>query len=202
MRHVANIHVHPNPLHPACFHGDLGERLWLQEGSENFCKLREMIMAKSLTADLPQVSPREQTYGLEAFHSLLIHFAPKSTAFSYDGMMARIRIAAFHYNFNDERIVLKNDDGSDRCTLKPSKQAKRRGGGSTEGVRLIRLHYRLFTELFKCLEQWPSYKEATLANTTTTKPSLCGTYGIKPTLQDATAVHHSRFRNSSIASTQ
>ncbi|XP_029841113.3 uncharacterized protein LOC115324638 isoform X1 [Ixodes scapularis] len=32
MRHVANIHLHQTPLYPACSHGDIGDRWWLQEG--------------------------------------------------------------------------------------------------------------------------------------------------------------------------
>lgn len=37
VRHVINVHSHPNSLHPACFHGDLGDREWLEEGTLHIC---------------------------------------------------------------------------------------------------------------------------------------------------------------------
>ena len=52
-------------------------------------KLSAIIGDAKLCAAMRQLSPLYQTYNLEAFHSVLIHFAPKHTAFSYEGMLAR-----------------------------------------------------------------------------------------------------------------
>ncbi|KAG0410002.1 hypothetical protein HPB47_012887 [Ixodes persulcatus] len=32
LRHMINVHEHPDPLHPACEHGKISDRLWLEEG--------------------------------------------------------------------------------------------------------------------------------------------------------------------------
>ncbi|KAH7972204.1 hypothetical protein HPB52_009145 [Rhipicephalus sanguineus] len=89
LRHIVNVHSHPDPLHPSCFHGELPERDWLVEGSESFLRLRGILAAPHLLRDLPRASHKAQTFGLEGFHSLLIHFAPKSSRFTYEGILAR-----------------------------------------------------------------------------------------------------------------
>jgi len=44
---------------------------------------------KKLLQDVAKLSPLHQTSAIEAFHSLILHFAPKMTAFSYTGMLCR-----------------------------------------------------------------------------------------------------------------
>ncbi|KAH6944771.1 hypothetical protein HPB50_004975 [Hyalomma asiaticum] len=89
LRHVANVHNHPDPLHPSCIHGQIPERDWLIEGSESYQRLKTILATPHLLRDIPRASQKAQTSGLEAFHSLLIHFAPKSSKFTYEGTMAR-----------------------------------------------------------------------------------------------------------------
>lgn len=31
-RHICDVHHHPNSLHPACLHGEVQDRLWIEEG--------------------------------------------------------------------------------------------------------------------------------------------------------------------------
>ncbi|KAH7948787.1 hypothetical protein HPB49_002217 [Dermacentor silvarum] len=89
LRHIVNVHDHPHPLHPSCFHGEMPERDWLVEGSESFQRLKAILAEPHLLRDLPRASHKAQMFGLEDFHSLLIHFAAKSTKFTYEGMLAR-----------------------------------------------------------------------------------------------------------------
>ncbi|EEC03658.1 conserved hypothetical protein, partial [Ixodes scapularis] len=125
IRHIINVHRHPDPLHPACEHGNVPDRLWLEEGTETFRKLEAILMAPNLLRDIPFLSPKEQTFGLESFHAVLIHFAPKSSKFQYDGMLARTYIAALHYNQNAGRDVLLDEDGSPKFYQRCSKAQKR-----------------------------------------------------------------------------
>ena len=51
--------------------------------------VKDVVESPYLLRDLPKLSPVYQTYGLEVFHSVVNHFAPKSTHFFYTPMYAR-----------------------------------------------------------------------------------------------------------------
>ncbi|CAL8341817.1 unnamed protein product [Gadus morhua 'NCC'] len=53
-------------------------------------KISAASRKRELAMDVRQLSPQHQTYSLEAFHSLILHFAPKHTGFSYHGMYSRL----------------------------------------------------------------------------------------------------------------
>ncbi|KAK8783626.1 hypothetical protein V5799_010011, partial [Amblyomma americanum] len=77
---------------------------------------------------MPQLSTRFQTYGLEAFHALLLHFAPKPCQYSNPGMKARTRLAALHYNENCKRRQACTRDSLTQWNVK---YPKARGGAPT-----------------------------------------------------------------------
>ena len=52
-------------------------------------KLTSLLTNNSTLMDLTRLSPCYQTSSLESFHSVVIHYAPKSIAFSYGGMESR-----------------------------------------------------------------------------------------------------------------
>ncbi|XP_042147399.1 uncharacterized protein LOC121836542 [Ixodes scapularis] len=57
--------------------------------SQAYNQFKSITDNKLLLKDLAQMSPHGQTYGLEAFHSVLTDFAPKPQAFSPEGMLAK-----------------------------------------------------------------------------------------------------------------
>ena len=52
-------------------------------------KLSSIIQNRRFCGDVKKLSPLYQTSACEAFHSVVINFAPKSTAFTYNGMLSR-----------------------------------------------------------------------------------------------------------------
>lgn len=111
LRHVANIHSGHGKPYSKCKHGDLTQdakkRDWLEPGINifslynliSFYKLKNIAgtppfeklnkIIKGFEKDVPQISPETQTSSVEAYNSVLIHFAPKNTHYSYHGMQAR-----------------------------------------------------------------------------------------------------------------
>ena len=75
---------------------DLISSWCLFAGSTAAVKLEVLVTKKQFINDVRQLSPQNQTFSLEAFHSLMIHFAPKHTGFSYLGMHSRY-IAKSHF---------------------------------------------------------------------------------------------------------
>ncbi|KAG0439853.1 hypothetical protein HPB47_016502 [Ixodes persulcatus] len=54
-----------------------------------FENLETIVTKRCLFAELPKLSTRFQTYNVEAFHGLIIHFCPKSFHYSYKATKAR-----------------------------------------------------------------------------------------------------------------
>ncbi|KAM9391758.1 uncharacterized protein KZ484_003309 [Pholidichthys leucotaenia] len=83
-----------------------------RSGSNPGCeKVVDMINKTRVLRDVRKLSPGQQTSNVEAFHSLIIRFAPKSVHFSFLGMLTRLCLAAMHYNENAGRKQAKNRDG-------------------------------------------------------------------------------------------
>uniref|UniRef100_A0AAV2KG27 Transposase n=2 Tax=Knipowitschia caucasica TaxID=637954 RepID=A0AAV2KG27_KNICA len=114
VNHVQDIHTHKSPWFPVCAHppleGETREKQWLEPGSLVSIKLESMAMRPMFVKDVRQLSPSHQTYSLEAFHALILHFAPKHTGFSFLGMYSRLLLAALHFNHNSNREVLRSDE--------------------------------------------------------------------------------------------
>lgn len=58
-------------------------------GSKVVEKLEGIIHSRQMKKDIRMLSPQLQTANLEAYHSLINHFAPKMNKFSYQGMQSR-----------------------------------------------------------------------------------------------------------------
>ncbi|XP_059891693.1 uncharacterized protein LOC132445623 [Gadus macrocephalus] len=96
----------------------ISKPLGRSHGSMAAVKLEGIITRTSLLKDVRQLSPQHQTYSLEAFHSLILHFAPKHTGFSYHGMYSRLLLAALHYNCNANRETARRSDGLERYSVR------------------------------------------------------------------------------------
>ncbi|XP_042147490.1 uncharacterized protein LOC8027075 [Ixodes scapularis] len=193
IRHIINVHRHPDPLHPACEHGNVPDRLWLEEGTETFRKLEAILMAPNLLRDIPFLSPKEQTFGLESFHAVLIHFAPKSSKFQYDGMLARTYIAALHYNQNAGRDVLLDEDGSPKFYQRCSKAQKRWTLAPVKESVTYDYVRKLCDAVLECVNRWPTYAIAGKATYRVSHDTLSSKCGPKPSMGEAVARHRSRF---------
>ncbi|XP_037525499.1 uncharacterized protein LOC119402427 isoform X1 [Rhipicephalus sanguineus] len=193
LRHIVNVHSHPDPLHPSCFHGELPERDWLVEGSESFLRLRGILAAPHLLRDLPRASHKAQTFGLEGFHSLLIHFAPKSSHFTYEGILARTRIAALHYNENSCRGTLTDAAGVERFSQRFSRGEKEWTVAPVKERATYEYVPALLSHVMQCLEKWPSFSAAENSVVRSHHDTLSAKYGPKPSMEDARKRRYSRF---------
>ncbi|XP_064467794.1 uncharacterized protein LOC135378638 [Ornithodoros turicata] len=124
--HVSNIHHGHDGPYSCCLHGPLTDekRPWLLPNSRPKAKLNAITQAKHLLKDIQQLSPDVQTSGLEAFHSLLIRFAPKSVGFCARVMRSRVYLAILHFNENSDRQHALTEDGEFRYRVKASKVHK------------------------------------------------------------------------------
>ncbi|KAL8570857.1 hypothetical protein ACOMHN_023530 [Nucella lapillus] len=64
-------------------------KLWFTPGSEEYEAVCKVVEDRFLLKDVRKLSPLYQTSALEAFHSLIVRFCPKHTAFSWLGMYCR-----------------------------------------------------------------------------------------------------------------
>ena len=99
--YIVVIRCHGN-LFPKCLHDRMttAERRtkWIHPGTKASDKIESVVLAKSLQIDIVKLSPTEQTFSVEAFHSVMNSFAPKLLAFSYQGIMCRLLLTVLHYN--------------------------------------------------------------------------------------------------------
>lgn len=96
----------------------------LSLGSKAYTQMKSITSDKRLLKDVAQMSPHGQTFALEAFHSVLIDFAPKSQAFSPEGMLGRTRLAILHFNENSDRCQAVTKEGKPRWSVVASKARK------------------------------------------------------------------------------
>ncbi|KAK0143923.1 hypothetical protein N1851_017743 [Merluccius polli] len=123
VNHIQDIHDHDTPAFSSCapapLEGDQHDKEWLEPGSVAAVKLESIITRTFLLKDVRQLSPQHQTFSLEAYHSLILHIAPKHTGFSYLGMYSRLLLAAIHYNNSNRETAQKSDGTEKYCVRYP-----------------------------------------------------------------------------------
>ncbi|XP_077375383.1 uncharacterized protein LOC144017561 isoform X2 [Festucalex cinctus] len=106
LNHVQNIHTHEEPLFPHCLHPQNSptcKSKWLTAGTPAFCRLEKVLTSERVLKDVQKLSPHYQTSSLEAFHDVILRFAPKNVFFPFPGMLCRLYLAALHFNENAGR---------------------------------------------------------------------------------------------------
>ncbi|CAN7939890.1 unnamed protein product [Ixodes pacificus] len=154
-------------------------------------------MAPRLLKDIRQLAPSTHTFSLEAFHSVLIGFAPKSVCFSSDGMRARTQLAILHFNENANREQAVSADGSLQFKIKHPKSRK--------GVKVVRPKQAeptynyvdlLLTETEKCCKLWRSFRIAFAVNKSAAPPLMSHSFP-GPSKAKLVATRRSRFATGS-----
>ncbi|XP_068757420.1 uncharacterized protein [Montipora capricornis] len=164
--HVTNVHEGHSQAFPRCSHGPLQqERKWLRRGSKAFKELESVISNKTFLKDVPKLSDEHQTSFVEVLHKVDIYFAPKHTHFFYQGMKARLQLAALHFNENankPQRKIKKGvNAGADQWLVSYPKYKK--GGAVAKEIKEACTYdyiKTLFDELLRLRAQFPSYSAA------------------------------------------
>ena len=65
-------------------------------GSKALCKVDKILTNNMVLSDVEKLSSRYQTSTLEAFHSVISHFTPKSVVFPFIGMLCRYILSHLH----------------------------------------------------------------------------------------------------------
>ncbi|XP_061888690.1 uncharacterized protein LOC133639415 [Entelurus aequoreus] len=192
-RHIQNIHKDHGDLFPICTHGQLQrQKKWLKQSSRSAVKLEEVVNNKSLLKDIAMLSGEHQTSKVEAFHSLIIQFAPKMYVFSYIGMLCRNLLAGLHWNENSSRPIATTQAGAERYAVR---YPKYKAGGHVVKKIATEPTYRyvddLIREVVAGCRQTPD-ERTPLSVTVDVPPFLCDELE-KPDKEEAIAKHRSRF---------
>ncbi|XP_056114874.1 uncharacterized protein LOC130091161 [Rhinichthys klamathensis goyatoka] len=106
LNHIQDVHTHDDPVFPQCLHpqsNTTDKSKWLRAGTTAFSRLEKILRNKRILKDVEKLSPHHQTSSLEAFHGVILRFAPKNVVFSFLGMLCRLYLAALHFNENAGR---------------------------------------------------------------------------------------------------
>ena len=124
--HIQNKHQWSgNMVFHACCHGELSNnKEWLLPESEAFRSLQLIVLDKTLLSDMKHFTKFSHTGNLEVYHSLYNKWVPKSSHFSYRGMIARSQLAAIDFNSGSNLVQAKTVQGNPRYNISYSKITK------------------------------------------------------------------------------
>ncbi|XP_021359108.1 uncharacterized protein LOC110454083 [Mizuhopecten yessoensis] len=194
--HIQNVHHGHGSLFPACSHLPLDpsrrNKKWLKPATKVNEKLGLILSSTYLKRDIPMLSSGQQTSHLEAYHSVINHFAPKMIGFSYHGMQSRLLLAALHFNENVSREQASLPNGEKRFRITFPKQ---KNGDYT--VRQVRTEctFNYVEDLMKATKQ--RVKLLQIPNCEVvgeSPPPLCMNF-VHPEKSEAVSGLMSRFRH-------
>ncbi|XP_064475595.1 uncharacterized protein LOC135389483 [Ornithodoros turicata] len=162
VNHIVDVHEHDNSLQRDLLQAD------------------DILMAPALLKDIPKLSYKEQTFGLEAFHSVLIHFISKTC------------IAVLHHNENAVRAQCVRG-GSKAYRLKASKTKKYCVTVPVMEAATYDYARELTEGVLALIQRYPTFKLAKQALNVEVHPARASRYGEKPNLAEAVEQHRARF---------
>ncbi|KAJ8316584.1 hypothetical protein KUTeg_005860 [Tegillarca granosa] len=145
LNHVTNIQEGHEGKYQSCQHGQLANRKWIKRDSKAFLELEKVVKGRLLVKDVKNKSPAEQTSGLEAFHRVVCHFAPKLVHFFHAQMEARLYLAALHFNKNGARPQAVSQDGTPMFAISYPKS--RKGEGVAKEVKVKQTYGKQFSKM-------------------------------------------------------
>ena len=128
--HIQNKHQWTgHSVYHECSHADLSleavqSKAWLSPQSDSFLAIQAIVFDKTTLKDLAHLTKFSHTGILEVYHSVLNKWAPKSTHFSYRGMVARCKLAAIDFNQGQGLQQAKTKQGDERYNVCFSKITK------------------------------------------------------------------------------
>ena len=124
IHNVANIHLwNYADIYHRCSHPPIPPdvartKCWLRPGSPAHDALKDVVLNKKLLKDIHKLTLCCHTGSLEVFHSVQTNYVPKRQHFSYEGMVARIELAALNHNANTGREQARSSKGENEGELK------------------------------------------------------------------------------------
>ncbi|XP_056608949.1 uncharacterized protein LOC130426283 isoform X2 [Triplophysa dalaica] len=157
VNHIQDIHVHDDPAYPQCAHeirASKDRRKWFQQGTKALNTVQKLLANRRILKDVKKLSPHFQTSSLQAFHSVILRFAPKTVVYPYHGMLCRLYLAGMHFNENSNR--------PGKPTYKPLFPKAKKGEYSTRAIKsqaTYRYVKNLMTFLFEKVITDPLHME-------------------------------------------
>ncbi|XP_034539013.1 uncharacterized protein LOC117812396 isoform X2 [Notolabrus celidotus] len=194
MNHVPNIQTHENPLYPQC-QPPLRQTTDMENPA--LYRLEKALTNKRTLKDVEKLSPHHQTSSVEAFHSVIIRFAPKGVAFPYLGMLCRLYLAAMYYNENAGRPQAQITEGEPLFKVNFPKAVK--GGCRAKRVK-VEPTYRYVDDMLdlvleKVFVDPSPYTEAVLAAPI---PEDLSAQSERPDREEVIASYVSRFNQGEV----
>ncbi|CAN8023127.1 unnamed protein product [Ixodes persulcatus] len=196
--HVIDKHTGHGGSYTRCVHNEILEatKMWMDPNSPAYSHYKQITGNKRLLKDLAQMSPHGQTFALESFHSVLIDFAPKSRAFTPEGMRARTRVEILHFNEHADRCQAETREGKPRWAVKTSKA--RKGHHTACPVKTAPTYsyvYKLVKEVIAINSRWRCLATAAKTSTDIFPAPMTAAFA-RPSKEELVEARRSRFGRS------
>ena len=128
--HIQNIHFWTGyRKFTKCIHADLTpenqlSKEWIKPDSKAFLVLQKIVFYKTHLGDMKHLTNFSHTGMLEVYHSLYNKWIPKSTHFSFRGMVARSQLASIDFNLRADLKRATTGVGDKRYRVTSSKMTK------------------------------------------------------------------------------